>query len=169
MKFIFLDFDGVLNSDKYFDSPIFKNETKGMGWNEIMLIVHHTHLDRDAIQLINQLVNKSEASVVVSSTWRQKYSIDELNEMLTARGATFTIIAATPIHRCTYVGWGMQEVIRGHEIQDYLNGVEAPVQFVILDDINNMDQLTDHLVLTDESVGITSADIDKALQILSEE
>ncbi len=168
MNLIFLDFDGVMNSDKYFAGPIFKNETKDMDWDEIMLIAHHTHLDRDAIQLVNQLVVRSGASVVVSSTWRQHYSIDELNKMLADRGATFNIIAATPVHR-SYLGWGLQHTIRGHEIQDYLDGVLEPVQFVILDDIDNMDHLSNHLVLTDESIGLTSEDVEKALQILSEE
>lgn len=179
MKLIFLDFDGVMNSDKYFSSPSFKEETKGMSWEEIMLIAHHTHLDRAAILLVNQLVDRASAclaenglntsvSVIVSSTWRQHYSIDELNEMLVNRGATFTITGATPVHR-SYLGWGMANAIRGHEIQDYLDEIHVPVQFVILDDIDNMEHLSDHLVLTDEGEGITQADIEKALQILSEE
>lgn len=169
MKLIFLDFDGVMNSERYFNNSVFLTETKGMDWDEIMLIAHHTHLDRDAIQLINQLVDRSGASVVVSSTWRQHYSIDELNQMLKDRGATFTIIAATPVHRSHYIGWGMSNVIRGKEIQEYLDETVQPVQFVILDDINNMAHLSDHLVLTDEDVGITQEDIEKALKILSEE
>jgi HAD domain in Swiss Army Knife RNA repair proteins len=169
MKLIFLDFDGVMNSERYFDSITFQTETKGMDWDEIMLIAHHTHLDRDAIQLINQLVDRSEASVIVSSTWRQHYTIDELNKMLKNRGATFNIIAPTPVHRSGYVSWGMSNVIRGKEIQEYLDEIEKPVQFVILDDIDNMTHLSDHLVLTNEDVGITQEDIEKALKILSEE
>lgn len=177
-----MDFDGVLNSNRYFDSASFKRETMGMDWNEIMLIAHHTHLDHKGIQLVNQLIDRRNAfleesgsdervQVVVSSTWRLHYTIDELNAMLIDRGSTFAIVDKTPSHNHHY-GWGswmLNGGIRGNEIQEYLDGVPEPVQFVILDDIDNMLHLSNHLVLTDEAVGVTDKDIEKALQILSEE
>lgn len=163
MKYIFLDFDGVINSNIYFDTPTFKEQTAGQSWAEIMLISIHTHMDPEAIKLLNSLVELSKAKVIVSSTWRLRYSIDELNEMLRGRGATFELIGATP---SLDSGWG-GTVPRGFEIESYINSLdESPESFVILDDINNMAHLTEFLVLTDEDCGLTKSDVDKALEIL---
>lgn len=155
-----------MNSDEYFDSLEFKNETKGMSWAKIMLVAHHTHLDPKLIQLVNQLVERSQADVVVSSTWRSKYSVEELNSMLTNRGATFKIIAATPTNLSFKWGDG-GFVSRGLEIQTYLNSLnKKPDSFVIIDDIDEMEHLSKYLVLTDDSYGITQEDVESALIML---
>lgn len=162
IKIIFLDFDGVLNSDIYFNSKVFKESTKEMSSEEIMLLSHHTHIDPSAIQILNQLVEKSGAQVVVSSTWRIMYSVEELNAILKSRGATFEIIAATPRYPDCRVA-----TLRGDEIQGYLDSLnEAPESFVILDDINNMAHLTKFLVLTNDYYGLTIKDMEMALKIL---
>src|SRR5689334_7658984 len=113
MKLIFLDFDGVLNSNDYFDSTFFKQETNGLSWEEIMLIAHYTHIDPVAVKILNQLVEISGAQVIVSSTWRLKYTVEELNSMLKDRGATFQIVGATPKITEYITGWGSFTVPRG--------------------------------------------------------
>jgi len=165
-KIIFLDIDGVLNSDIYFNSPAFKEESKGMSWEEIMLIAHHTHLDPVAIHIFNQLVNRSKAEVVLSSTWRLKYSIEALNNMLKDRGATFQINAVTPKHP-EYIGWSSFPIPRGIEIQAYLNSLDQkPESFVILDDVDNMVHLINYLILVDDYYGLTTENVEMALNIL---
>ena len=168
MKIIFLDFDGVLNSDIYFNSSSFKTETQGMSHAEIMLVAHHVHIDPIAVQRMNRLVEQSGAQVVVSSTWRIEYDIVELNTMLKGRGATFEIVGATPrYHDYIEVGWGRVATPRGHEIQGYIDSLtEVPESFVILDDIDNMAHLKESLILTDEEFGLTDRDVEKALKIL---
>lgn len=172
MKLIFLDFDGVLNSDIYFNSEVFKKDTKGMSSAEIMLLSHHTHVDPAALQILNQLVEKSGAKVVVSSTWRIMYSINDLNFILKSRGATFEIIAATPKYS-DYVDtkiYGRIPTPRGNEIQGYLNSLdEEPESFVILDDVNNMAHLTKFLILTNNYYGLTVKNLEEALTILKVE
>jgi hypothetical protein len=168
MKIIFLDFDGVLNSDIYFNSSVFKTETRGMSQEEIMLVAHRTHIDPIALQLLNKLVETSGATVVVSSSWRIGYTVEELNVMLKGCGATFEIVAATPRYPdYIEIGWGRVPTPRGDEIQGYLNSLnEKPESFVILDDIDNMAHLKEFLVLTDGEFGLTSRDVEKALKIL---
>lgn len=139
-----------------------------MLWEEIMLIAHHTHIDPAAVQILNQLVEKSQSLVVVSSSWRIMYSVDELNSMLKDRGAIFNIIAATPKYPEYTSGWGGHSIApRGVEIQAYLDSLdEQPESFVILDDVNNMLYLTKYLVLTDDYHGLTEKDVVEALRIL---
>ncbi len=167
MKLLFLDFDGVLNSDKYFTSYKFINEAGGTDIAGLMLVVHHLHLDPDAISLVNELIDKSGAQVVVSSTWRLHYSIDELNKMLASRGATFKIIAATP--RGVPKKFS-QIVARGDEIQEYLDSLtEKPESFVIIDDQNNMVHLRNRLVLTTFQAGFNRNNLNQALKLLNGE
>lgn len=89
MKYIFLDIDGVLNSTKYVTSDYYKTATAGMSDAEVMLIAHHLHLDPNALALVNDLVKRSGAKVILSSIWRGKYSCAEMTEMMKGRGSLF--------------------------------------------------------------------------------
>lgn len=164
MKYIFLDIDGVLNSADYGNSEEYLIETAGMSDAEIMLIAHHTHLDRKGIQILNDLVRRSGAEVVLSSTWRGKYSPEEMTKMLKDRGAEFEIKEATPI----LFGKISSRIPRGKEIAQFLKLLEKqPESFVILDDHDDMLHLKTNLVQTSMKTGITQDDVEKALKILN--
>ncbi len=170
MKLIFLDFDGVLNSQKFMRSQFFKDSITGLTDAELYLLKYEYMIDPEAVKLVNDLVARSGAQVVASTSHRTRYTIDEMNTMLKNRGATFEITAKTPR--------GMPKkfsvcVDRGDEIQEYLSLLEAVGEevesFVILDDNNNMLHLTKHLVLTRDRVGLTQEDVEDALKILNGE
>ncbi len=157
MKFIFLDFDGVLNSKDFLDDKEhYSHPSHAEG----------THINPFNVQLINELVSKTGAEVVVSSTWRLSYSIDKLNEMLKSKGATFKIIGKTPDLSKVSSGWGGY-ASRGNEIQDYLDSLDlSPESFIIIDDIDNMAHLSHRLVLTDyDDNGFNEKDLKKALEM----
>lgn len=164
-KFIFLDIDGVCNSNKYFSSPAYAEESSGKSDALIMLVNHYLHLDPAALKLVNQLVDKSGAEVVVSSTWKSKYSEEEFNKMFADRGATFKVVGRTP-H--VYGRKFSEDVPRGLEIQAYLDGLsEKPEAFVILDDRSDMKHLVKYLIQTKYEDGLTRLHVDKALRILN--
>lgn len=164
MKIIFLDIDGVFNSSDYGHSEEYLIETAGMSDAEIMLIAHHTHLDRKAIAIFNELVKRSGAEVVLSSTWRGKYSPEEMTKMLKDRGAEFEIKEATPV----LFGKINSRIPRGKEIAHYLKMLEKqPEAFVILDDHDDMLHLKSNLIQTSMKTGITQDDVEKALKILN--
>jgi len=166
MKYIFLDIDGVFNSSDYSRSIEYLTETAGMSDAQIMLIAHHTHLDPKAIKVFDDLVERSGATVILSSTWRWKYSVDEMNEMLKGRGAKFTIAAATPI----LFGKISSRIPRGKEIAEFIKVLpEVPESFVIIDDHDDMLHLKTNLVQTDPKHGITPDDVEKALKVLNGE
>src|SRR5271157_4408581 len=136
-KLIFLDIDGVLNSAAYGASDYYLNATKDMSDAEVMLIAHHLHIDPFAVELLNKLVERSGAEVILSSTWRGKYPPDAMTEMLHGRGARFKIAANTP----ALFGkkFGSPRIPRGKEIAAYLRNLpEQPEAFVILDDHDDM-------------------------------
>ena len=141
-------------------------ETVGMSDAEIMLIAHHTHLDRKAIKIFNDLVKRSGATVVLSSTWRGKYSPEEMTKMLQDRGAEFEIKESTPI----LFGKISSRIPRGKEIAHFLKMLETqPESFVILDDHDDMLHLKTNLVQTSMKTGLTQEDVEKALKILNGE
>ena len=163
-KLIFLDIDGVCNSNKYFSSPGYVEESGGKSDALIMLVNHYLHLDPAALKLVNQLVDESGAEVVVSSTWKSKYSEEEFNKMFADRGATFKVVGRTPHVQ----GRFSEHVQRGREIQAYLDSLtEKPESFVILDDRDDMAQLFKYLVKTNYEDGLTRHHVNKALRILN--
>jgi tRNA(Met) C34 N-acetyltransferase TmcA len=166
MKYIFLDIDGVLNSADYSESSFYLTATAGLSDAEIMLTNHHHHLDPNAINTLNDLVKRSGATVVLSSTWRGRYSPEEMTTMLKDRGATFEIKTATP----KLFGKISSRIPRGKEIAHYLKMLEKqPEAFVILDDHDDMIHLKPFLVQTTMKHGLTQDDVEKALKILNPE
>ena len=164
MKIIFLDFDGVLNSHKYMGSYAYKKETQGMTGGQVMKLAHHAHIDPAALKILNKLVDQTGATVVVSSTWRIIYSVEELNKMCKARGATFTIVDKTPELPRRF----SEFIPRGKEIQAYIDSLpQIPEGILIIDDWENMIHLSPYLLRTNEADGIKNSQIKLAIKILN--
>lgn len=110
MKVIFLDVDGVLNSDKYLDKTQELN-VKGI----------EKEIDINKIKLLKRAVEETDARAVLSSCWRNVKKGQELKQLL----ASYAIVVdSTPF---------MQNE-RGREIKKYLEDHKEIEDFVILDD-----------------------------------
>lgn len=59
MKAIFLDIDGVLNSDEYFDK-ISNLDIQGI----------EKEIDIEKVKLLKEAINETGAKIVLSSSWR---------------------------------------------------------------------------------------------------
>lgn len=147
MKLLFLDFDGVLNSDYWFQSKQYR--------------MQKDDFDPKLIDRINEIVKITGAKVIISSSWKSAYSVSELDEMLKTRGAKFKVEDKTP-----RTNFNMTN--RGIEIESYINSLsELPESIVIIDDVNNMGTLSPYLILTDERYGITKNDVKSAIEMLN--
>ncbi len=112
MKVIFLDIDGVLNSDEYFE------KTANLNIQGI-----ESEIDVEKIKLLKKAIDETGAKVVLSSTWRYMRKVKDLKELLSHYG--IVIIDSTP-----FLG---DE--RGLEIKQWLTTHARVVEdFVILDD-----------------------------------
>ena len=109
MKVIFLDIDGVLNSDEYIDSIKGKEMTAE---NEI---------DMEKVRLLEQAINHTGAIVVLTASGRYAQVGRYLRKVL-SQMAIFT--DATPY----------MNNIRGLEIKEWLRQNNDVEDFVILDD-----------------------------------
>lgn len=160
-KILFLDIDGVLNSERYikrigelFDNPDYQ-------------------IDPEAVSILNKLISICKVDIVLSSTWRLAFSshpspIEAVQKMLEHYGITGKVVGVTPsIYTKTGLIYLSQS--RSYEIQAWLDEHVEIKDFVILDDDGDMADLKEHLVQTKFEDGIQEIHIVKALRILNKE
>jgi hypothetical protein len=136
-RVVFLDIDGVL-------APIRRWDRYG-------------DLDPACVRVLNEILARGGAEVVVSSTWRYGKTIAELQEMLEAEGFTGRVLDKTPT--------GAPGAERGEEIAAWL-AAHAVVGYVIIDDHADMGDLRARLVQTQPAQGLQPADAARALAVL---
>ena len=110
MKIIFLDIDGVLNSDEYFD------KIKNLNINGI-----ENDIDVSKIVLLKKSLDETGAKIVLTSSWRYTRKAQELKQLLLSYGI---IVDCTPFI----------DNERGIEIKKWLQEHNDVQDFVILDD-----------------------------------
>jgi hypothetical protein len=171
MKLIFLDIDGVLNSESS------QMEFGRHYLNDIPAKKHVKELDR--------IVQATGAHIVISSTWRRSVDCHVMGMLLYAQGLTLdscgVVQGSTPI---LYVEDNPHkaEVIRGIEIKYYMDHLNDDItrpfktykklvtidNYVILDDDSDMlPEQMKHFVQTNSKEGLTPEKADEAIRILN--
>lgn len=103
------------------------------------------------------LQKEPDLKIVISSSWRH-LGIEQCKKTLDANG-----IDSSRVVRIT----GDESGERGNQIQADLDRHPEVTNFVILDDDTDFTKLMDKLVHTNPSVGLTEADVQKAIDILN--
>lgn len=157
MKIIFLDFDGVMN----------KNDTSDRVPHPFMKGRRVVGLEADIVKRVSALAVSAGAKVVISSTWRMFYKLDDLRALLLSYGwlPEAEIIGETPKdppHRGP--GLIIHGYDRGDEIQAWLTEHGTPEHFLVLDDLPT--QFKDNHIQTNDSEGFTPQQVERAMQIL---
>jgi hypothetical protein len=151
LKIIFLDFDGVLNSQLYYTSG--RRDARKPGFD--------SDIDPQAVGYLNEIIKDTGAKVVVSSSWRHGRSVEELQAILDNNGFIGEVIGKTKDLRCGPDG---QYVLRGNEIFCWINEHEDIIgvrrsdynHYVIIDDDSDMLYWQrNNLFLTDGYCGLT--------------
>lgn len=157
MKVIFLDIDGVLNSNDFVCSQRFEAKAdKGFP---------DSHLDENAIARINKLCEETGAKIVLSSTWR---SIDNVLEVLKRNGLKADIVDKTPnLDRKLESGLWTSK-IRGDEIQAWLDENECEQYLIIDDDRDMLEKQKERFICTDAEHGFTKKQLHTAIEMLQE-
>ena len=154
-RIVFLDVDGVLNT------PDSKSRCGGC-----------IGIDNDKLKLLKEIVDVTKAVIVLVSTWKEyweplpqrKYLQDEFADYLDKKFKD----AGLKVTDKTLNGWDGDWYSRGEGILDYIQ-IHKPKSFVILDDIQyDYDGcgLTDNLIKTNANVGLTSEQVQQAIEIL---
>ena len=150
ITFLFLDFDGVINNRETEKRPYVWPAWHTFAGARSML----TWVCPKLIQRVEELRLWADADIVISSTWRSHYSLEELRKILSPIPPE-RIIGVTPVAKT----WS--STTRGSEIEEYLRGDPCD-RYVILDDLGPSEFLHDQrnkLIQTNDDVGITDENI----------
>ena len=113
---IFLDIDGVLaTAESYFiDDSVFRYG-----------------LDKNCISAFNELIDKTQADVVISSSWRILHTVDQLKELFTRYGVKGKIVGVTPRLKPTHLSASAN---RGDEILRWIEENAYVGDYLVIDD-----------------------------------
>jgi len=169
MKLIFLDIDGVFNSEKYYvqrENFTVREEAK--------------EFDPECVGYFNTIIAETDADIVVSSTWRRG-DLNYLQDLFKEVGINGNVVGETAKLRwnCDYPGVSIN---RGTEIQHYYaakhdfvhydwkeNDSELKSYVIIDDDGDMLYEQRNNFVQTSNLVGLTKKDAAKAVLILNKE
>lgn len=166
-KTIFLDIDGVLNNDR-FSLVEWKAKNPGKRYTP-----YHC-FNSENVEQFNRLVRETGAEVVVSSTWRigpwfedPPMTPKKLEKIIRENGGVeCNVVDFTP----EIPSKKMFELMpRWREIEKYLHKHNmTDSTFVVLDDRPDAWRGPDpRFIQTDEKVGLTAEDVDRAIGILN--
>lgn len=153
VKYIFLDFDGVLNTEQYQAELSVAGKPTSDEYGPLF--------DPKAVERLAIIVEKSKAKIVITSSWRHIHDEDTLNELWEKRGLPGKIYRVLRSNK--------ENESRGEEIQRFLDPCKQNfTPYVIIDDINEFlpDQLS-HVIITNPVKGISKNDVEKAILILN--
>jgi hypothetical protein len=157
MKIVFLDIDGVLNSEAWFSTRRAFDRANAAGFPS-------SHLDPAAIVRVNEISQATGAGVVLSTSWR---SMEHIGLILYKHGMRVPILGKTPHLGSKTNGGVYRPVDRGHEIQAWMDEFVTPDAYVILDDDFDMLPLQrEFFIRTDPKTGLTDGDVERAIKIL---
>ena len=152
-KYIFLDFDGPLNTGR----GEFMNPDR-----------YGHHFDDMAVRNLRRIIENTGAQIVVSSSWRH-LGLEKIREVWTSWGLPGEIVGCTP------GVWGDGRIFdtRGEEIQQWLEeNVDDDYAYVIIDDMDDSEAIEgqeDNWIEVDPHCGISYNDADYAIKVLNKD
>lgn len=174
MKVLFLDFDGVLNSNRWVSNreEITEYHKEKELSNDLW---HKWQFDPETIDILNDIVEKTDCKIVISSTLRKNRTVTKLQELLSMVGFKYpdNIIDKTPVFFFKAVP-EYQKFIpsapRGSEIRFWLERNKDRYSIesycIIDDDFDMLLKQKDNFVQTNFMLGLTIDDSKKVIQIL---
>lgn len=148
MKVIFLDHDGVICLSSEWGSRFEKQKKWGgrklsMTSKEIPLQYRLDNFNKDAIKVLNNILEKTDAEIVVSSDWRFHASLDELKQYYTSQGIIKEPISVTKrvdeidrkMWERDFRNYAKLEQERAFEIKSWLKEHPEVSSWVAVDDL----------------------------------
>lgn len=173
MKVLFLDIDGVLNSDSWYHYVKAVSSTNNtykicdIDETDPDIIYMQRQLDDRSCMCLLDIIKNTDCKVVLSSSWKShipnenKRLAREISKKMGNIAFDFLDITPITLHRH-----------RGNEICEWLHNSSAKYdieRFCILDDddFDIQPELNDNFVHVDRNFGLTYIDVNKAIDILN--
>lgn len=148
---IFLDFDGVLNTEQYQARLAVDGKPNKDVWGPLF--------DPRAVGNLRKIIDSTGATIVISSSWRYIHRLGSLRMMWEIRELPGEILDTLPC--------GATYISRGEDIECWLNQHGQP-NYVIIDDLDDFyPSQHDRYIETNPIVGISTVDVEKAITILT--
>lgn len=161
MNIIFLDIDGVLQpygSRKRFEinrDELVKELTNRYGidytkYNKYDVAAAYCDWDKEAVNRIRTIIEKTNSKVVISSDWREKENKDKLKDFFRFYGLEDYIIGQTASYGDIKTGlsYDKQYHYRTIEILEYVKNHKDIANFIAIDDMDLSYGLEGHFVQT---------------------
>lgn len=153
MKIIFLDFDGVMVTDRY--------QAQLTAVNSPLRDEYGAKFDPVCVENLRHIIDATDAGIVITSTWKMEMGLDGILQMWDARNLPGKVIGVTP---------DIDPIHRGDEVQAWLDANPGAVRYAIIDDtpfLNffNEEQLP-HLFKVDERTGLDEKTVTKVIELL---
>ena len=147
MKVIFLDHDGVICLSTEWGGRHKKQKEFGrkmsQGVLEMPVEMRFDNFNRKAVKVLNEILEETDAEIVVSSDWKKWATVEEMGEYYESKGIAKKPIAFTPdLKDCTVHGdnfiwsraWDLEQS-RSMEIKQYLHDHPEVTHWVSVDDL----------------------------------
>jgi hypothetical protein len=159
---IFLDIDGVLSTNnEYFMS------TKNF-WDKYKFakkIGIKYSFNEKCINVFNNILTEIDCQIILSSDWRKRYTLEEMDKIFRFNGVLQSPIAFTPVFESNF---DSLDRVRAAEIDTSI-AEHNITNYVIIDDLRLDYFFADRFVLTDDFQGIKKSGIkDKILAFLKD-
>ena len=168
-KIIFLDFDGVLNTEYYQNYLCYQRLAYQDEYGAIF--------DPEATKQLERVVDATNAKIVIESSWKF-LGLEAMEEMWTDRQLPGQVIGITPssVSDQWLLSANLDDIdpamghCKGMEIASWLTDHAGPdAHYVIIDDeYVILDSQVPHFILTNPYDGITEELADKAISILND-
>lgn len=161
-KIIFLDIDGVLNSNLW-------------NKNHQREIRDGTLIDEDKVKLLNRIITRTEASIVLHSGWRFWFNKDiqplkkESQKLVEIFDRNQIIISdMTPDFSTDEIRKSKRfSLVKAKEILAFLHDHPEVKKWIVIDDLClHNDEIEKHLLKTNQIIGLTQLDVDLAIEML---
>ena len=150
MKVIFLDHDGVICLSTEWGGRFKKQKKWGgrklsMSNNEVPLEYRFDNFNKKAVKVLNEILEKTGAEIVVSSDWKLHCNLEEMGEYYESQGIIKKPISFTlksheyKSYDNNVFSWERQwdlEQCRSIEIKQYLVDHPEITNWVAVDDLN---------------------------------
>lgn len=150
-KYLFLDIDGVMNS---FDDYKMTNEEFMKQLNKISFKLNPKH-----IKILNNVVEKYNPKIILSSYWRTRFSLEKINDLFKKEGFKGQISDITDDQ-------GKEHDNRWNQIKRYIDKNDVK-NYIILDDehITKNETVVPNFVKTNSYVGLTKKSLEEIHKI----
>lgn len=153
-RIIFLDFDGVLNTEYYQGLLQFQ----GKQWQD----EHGAFFDPKAVRQLKRIIDAMDADIVVESSWKY-LGLEAMQELWRVRDLPRRVIDITPSLT--------DNASKGGEIAAWLSEHATPdTRYVVIDDeYVVLDSQIPYFIWTNPYEGLTEGQADRAILILNRE